>query len=242
MQHTYTITGMTCQGCAKKIEKALAKIESMTQIAVDLEKKELMLTMKDHVMLDELNKALEPLKKYKIHLQNDQIMNDPLPEKGLKTYWPLILVALYIVLGTLYLAWLKGDYSWMEWMPDFMGLFFLSFAFFKLLDLKGFAASYLSYDLPTKLWPTWGYIYPFVEVMLGGFYLFGLWPIWTNLITFLVMGVSIVGVIRSVVKKRKIQCACLGTGFNLPMSTVTIVEDTLMILMAGVMFWVNLIS
>lgn len=39
----------------------------------------------------------------------------------------------------------------------------------------------------------------------------------------------------SVTNKRKIKCACLGTGFNLPMSTVTIIEDGTMILMSAVM-------
>jgi hypothetical protein len=32
--------------------------------------------------------------------------------------------------------------------------------------------------------------------------------------------------------KRKIRCACLGAVFNLPMSTITIIEDGLMILMS----------
>jgi hypothetical protein len=64
-------------------------------------------------------------------------------------------------------------------------------------------------------------------------------PIWTNFITLLVMGISIIGVIQSVLQKRKIKCVCLGTGFNLPMSTVTIIEDGLMIAMAGVMLWAN---
>lgn len=53
------------------------------------------------------------------------------------------------------------------------------------------------------------------------------------------MGISIIGVIQSVLQKRKIKCVCLGTGFNLPMSTVTIIEDGLMIAMAGVMLWAN---
>ena len=37
------------------------------------------------------------------------------------------------------------------------------------------------------------------------------------------------GVIHSLVQKRKIQCACLGAVFQLPMSTITIIEDALMI-------------
>jgi hypothetical protein len=42
-------------------------------------------------------------------------------------------------------------------------------------------------------------------------------------------------VIRSLLARRKIQCACLGTFFDLPMSTVTLVEDALMAVMALVM-------
>jgi hypothetical protein len=51
------------------------------------------------------------------------------------------------------------------------------------------------------------------------------------------MGVSIIGVVRSVMNKRKIRCACLGAVFNLPMSTVTIIEDALMIVMSGAMIY-----
>jgi hypothetical protein len=48
----------------------------------------------------------------------------------------------------------------------------------------------------------------------------------------MVMGISSIGVIKSVLEKQKIKCACLGTVFNLPISTVTIVEDTVMVGMA----------
>lgn len=46
------------------------------------------------------------------------------------------------------------------------------------------------------------------------------------------MLVGLIGVTRSVLDKQQIQCACLGTGFNLPMSSVTIIEDATMLLMA----------
>lgn len=55
----------------------------------------------------------------------------------------------------------------------------------------------------------------------------------TNLVTLVVMVVSSIGVIQSLLNKRKIRCACLGTVFNLPMSTVTLVEDGLMVAMAA---------
>jgi hypothetical protein len=49
------------------------------------------------------------------------------------------------------------------------------------------------------------------------------------------MGFSSIGVIQSVLDKRKIRCACLGAVFNLPMSTVTIIENLLMVVMAAFM-------
>ena len=57
----------------------------------------------------------------------------------------------------------------------------------------------------------------------------------TNVVTLIVMSISIVGVLQSVLSKQKIQCACLGAVFNLPMSTVTIIEDALMIIMSATM-------
>jgi hypothetical protein len=70
---------------------------------------------------------------------------------------------------------------------------------------------------------------------LGVAYLTAFAPLATNAITLVVMGVSAVGVAKAIAAKRKIQCACLGTVFNLPMSKVTLIEDGLMILMAAAM-------
>jgi hypothetical protein len=116
-----------------------------------------------------------------------------------------------------------------------MACFFLVFSFFKLLDLKGFASTYAMYDLLAMNLPAYGYIYPFIELGLGLSYLTGLNPFVTNWATIVVMGFSSLGVVQSVLNKQKIRCACLGAVFNLPMSTVTIVEDFLMIGMAGTM-------
>ncbi len=116
-----------------------------------------------------------------------------------------------------------------------MGGFFLVFSFFKLLNLRGFAESYGMYDIVAKRWQGWGYTYPFVELALGAAFLIGFEPMITNAVTLLVMGLSIIGVLQSVLNKRKIKCACLGDVFNLPMSTITIIEDALMIGMSAFM-------
>ncbi|WP_417748583.1 MauE/DoxX family redox-associated membrane protein [Rosistilla oblonga] len=74
-----------------------------------------------------------------------------------------------------------------------------------------------------------------IEVALGIAYLLRFELFWTNTITLIVMSVGSVGVLRSLMQKRKIQCACLGTEFELPMTTVTLVEDVGMAAMAAIM-------
>ena len=118
-----------------------------------------------------------------------------------------------------------------------MAGFFIVFSFFKLLNIEGFANSYQMYDLVAAKWKPWGFIYPFVELALGILYLINVGPVATNMVTLIVLGVSSIGVIKSNLDKKKIKCACLGDVFNLPMSTVTIVEDLSMVAMAGIMLF-----
>lgn len=154
------------------------------------------------------------------------------------TYKPILLIFAYILVIASIPALQHESFHWMQAMNSFMAGFFLTFSFFKMLDLKGFADSYTMYDIVAKKIPKWGYVYAFIELGLGIAYATHFEPLLTNVVTLLVMTISIVGVLQSVFNKRKIQCACLGAVFNLPMSTVTIIEDALMIFMSGLMlFW-----
>jgi hypothetical protein len=149
----------------------------------------------------------------------------------LTTYKPLLIIGAFMAIVSALTA--NGNFH--AGMNHFMAGFFLIFSFFKFLDLKGFASSYAMYDLLAKKVPAYGYVYPFIELALGLSYLTGFNPFVTNWATVIVMGFSSIGVIQSVLNKQKIRCACLGAVFNLPMSTVTIVEDLLMVGMAGTM-------
>ncbi|MGC4002218.1 MAG: hypothetical protein QM811_03360 [Pirellulales bacterium] len=120
-------------------------------------------------------------------------------------------------------------------MRHFMGGFFVAFAFFKLLDLRGFADAYRMYDVVAERSPAYGFVYPFLELGLGIAYLADVAPTATNVATILLMGVGAIGVVRSLLRKQTIRCACLGTVFNLPMSTVTLIEDGGMLAMAATM-------
>ena len=162
-------------------------------------------------------------------------------EKKLVNYLPLILVISFILLVILGWEIFQGRFDLRESLRLFMGLFFLIFSFFKFLDWKGFAYAYAGYDIIAKHFLIYAYIYPIIEMILGFFFILNIFPIFTNIITIIVMSISSIGVIQTVLGKRKIHCACLGAVIKLPMTTVTIIEDVGMGLMALVMLvWIFL--
>ncbi|BFD46307.1 MAG: hypothetical protein DMENIID0002_09530 [Rickettsia endosymbiont of Sergentomyia squamirostris] len=172
--------------------------------------------------------SLIPIKEDTIPLSSN-LSNDN--ANWFKVYYPLLLIIGFIIIVTTFTS-SNSAVFFDSWMNTFMASFFIAFSFFKLLDIKGFAKSYSTYDILAIRWQLYAYIYPFLELILGLLYLTKFMPLYTNILTILLMGFSSIGVIKAVMNKKKIQCVCFGTIFNLPMSTITIVEDLGMIIMA----------
>ena len=241
MTHTYKVAGMTCGGCQAKVQGLLSKVTGAKNVVIDLVKGEATIEMDKHIAIDELKTVFKEFPKYQLSEASHQqqmvapISTEDEAKSWIETYKPILVIFGYIIGITLLVEYIHGDFFWMRWMSNFMAGFFLVFSFFKLLNLKGFAESYSMYDIVAKKWNGWGYVYAFTELGLGIAFLTGFNPILTNAITFIVMSVSIIGVLQSVANKRKIKCACLGAVFNLPMSIITIIEDLLMIGMSGIM-------
>jgi copper chaperone CopZ len=226
---------MTCSSCESKVKSGLLSLPDVTSAEVSKDKGTATISMEKHIALADLQKAIGgETGKYKITALHHSESAEQ-AKSWFVTYKPILLIFGYILIISIIAAYSEGAFDYMKAMNVFMAGFFLAFSFFKMLDLKGFAESYSTYDIVAKKMMGWGYIYAFIELGLGIAYASNFNPILTNIVTLLVMSISIIGVLQSVLSKKKIQCACLGAVFNLPMSTVTIIEDALMIVMSGVM-------
>jgi len=246
MTKEYAITGMTCNGCLAKVKRTINGIKEVQEVTIQLEYPQAKIVTNEALDLKEINRALKKAGNYAISEEYQEIVQAPLPkikkkeplaEKSIITYKPLILIVGFITVVTALSQYPFNEFSGMLWMRHFMAGFFIVFAFFKLLNLQGFANSYRMYDIVAAKWKAWGYAYPLVELALGLLYLLNIAPFFTNMLTVIVLGISSIGVIKSNLDKKKIKCACLGDVFNLPMSTVTIVEDLSMVAMAGAMLF-----
>lgn len=235
MNHTYQITGMTCEGCKKSVEETLSSLEGVVSVSVNLEKATADVVMEHHISAATLKKAL-PNKYQLTELESDNVFNQ-INEVSQKSKWkqlqPLFLIFSYLIVASLLLNLKEGN--WQSGMLDFMGLFYIVFSFFKFLDLKGFPESFQMYDPLARIIPFYGWIYPFLELGLGLMFLMR-WQIPLALaITLVVLGITTIGVTKSLMDKKSIRCACLGTALNLPMTEATFIENAIMIAMAVIM-------
>ncbi|MDB5210938.1 MAG: heavy metal transporter [Sediminibacterium sp.] len=234
---------MTCSSCQQKVQGLLSGIPGIKNVSIDLSSGKAEIEMDKHISTTALQAALKDYPKYQLSESLEipaakvySEMEEP-AKSWLATYRPLLLVFGYIVVLSLIGAGATTHFNVWAFMRVFMAGFFIAFSFFKMLDLNGFADSYSMYDIVAKKIRLWGYVYPFVELALGLSFVINFQPLIMNEITLVVMSVSIIGVLQSVFNKRKIKCACLGSVFNLPMSTVTIIEDSIMIAMSITMIF-----
>ena len=237
MKKTYTISGMTCNSCKATVNQNLNELQEIESVAVSLEKGEAIIFMTKNIEISKLQNVLPS----KFHIEEKVIKNSSnfLNESSseidqekskLQQLKPLFIILIYISVASVLMNFKSWNSS--EVMLDFMGLFYIVFSFFKMLDLKGFPESFSMYDPLAKRLPIYGWIYPFIETGLGLMLLMRFEIKIALIITLIVLGITTIGVTKTLLDKKSIRCACLGTALKLPMTEATFIENIIMIAMA----------
>jgi len=241
-----TIEGMHCGSCENKIRSALVSLEQISEASVSAKNGSAEIHTDTDINDDTVRDAITSAGDYRVtglqRIASESTKPSPSTTHHTTTadtppesLYPLILIVGFIAGVTLLIAWSTGNWRVEPMMRHFMAGFFIVFSFFKLLDPPGFVSAYRGYDLLARKSAAWAWAYPYVELMLGVMYLMAWMPMVTNIITLTLMLIGAIGVLKALLDKRAIRCACLGTALNLPMTKVTLVEDLTMALMAIVM-------
>jgi len=221
---------MHCAGCASTIERALSQVPGVVSVKVSLSNETAVIKGEAEagLLIDAVSKT-----GYEAALQLSEALPEldleALPSSDLKQLFPLFLIFFYIIVATLLMN--RSEITVAGFMYDFMGLFYIVFSFFKFLDYKNFPQTFAMYDPIAKAITAYGWVYPFIETALGLAFLLRV-ALFPSLITALIiLGATTVGVVRVLFIKSQIQCACLGTALQLPMTKATLIENSIMLLM-----------
>lgn len=236
MKQSFNLQGMTCTGCKASVEEKITTINKVSKVEADLSNATVTFNSNRKVTVEDLQKVLP--NKYTISEPKEQLdvkvnvlgENDKLIFQQL---YPLFLIFFFITSASILLS--INPWSTSDFMLNFMGLFYIVFSFFKFLDVKGFANSFKMYDPLAKRINGYGLVYPFIELTLGLLFLYRFQEEIALFVTIGVLGVTTVGVTKSLLSKQTIKCACLGSVLNLPMTKATFIENSIMIVMAIVM-------
>ena len=231
MKTTFKISGMTCNGCRSTVENKLSSLDGIDNVQVDLTNAEAIVYSKNPISFSLISNSLPS--KYKVIRNIPDQDNEIIKSNKIKQLKPLFIILGYISVTSILLNFRNWNST--NAMLDFMGLFYIIFSFFKILDIKGFSTSFKMYDPLAKKITIYGYIYPFIEILLGLMFLTRIEVNIALLITIIILGITSVGVTKTLLNKRTINCACLGTTLKLPMTEATFIENAIMITMAIVL-------
>ena len=227
-QLQYKISGMTCSSCVATVTKAIESIRNVKNVTVSLDPGLAIVESNEDVSIDVIHSVLPDKFSVKPFEYYEDVNADG-KESYLAKLFPLILILSYISLTSIIINFGR---SLDDLMMDFMGIFFIVFSFFKFLDYKSFPNSFAMYDPLAKALPLYGWIYPFIETILGLMFLFRFQLFTSIIITILLLSITTYGVVNVLKNKQTIQCACLGTAIKLPMTIATLIENGIMIIMA----------
>ena len=231
MKTTFKISGMTCNGCRSTVENKLSSLDGVDNAQVNLTNGEAIVYSKNPISFSLISNSLPS--KYKVIRNIPDQDNEIIKSNKIKQLKPLFIILGYISVTSILLNFRNWNST--NAMLDFMGLFYIIFSFFKILDIKGFSTSFKMYDPLAKKITTYGYIYPFIEILLGLMFLTRIEVNIALLITIIILGITSVGVTQTLLNKKTINCACLGTTLKLPMTEATFIENAIMIIMAIVL-------
>ena len=235
MSQIFQIQGMTCLGCADTIQTRLRKESEIISAEVSFENEELILESNIPVSGEYIDSIISNLGNYNIKNQNASMFSKFIAHLNSKK--PVLLALTVVIVSSISLQTPFQDFDLDNWFITYMGLFFMLFSFLKLLNVRGFSVTFSRYDLLGRNVRGFAVSYPFLEFCLGIAFLTHSLLVIANIATLIFMISQCIGVTNVLRKREIIQCACLGTSINLPVSYLTLIENLVMVSMSSYMLF-----
>jgi Methylamine utilisation protein MauE len=228
MNLKFSIDGITCYKCVINLKNILSQSSlsnAIEDMNIDSDFKHLHLRLKESsqdttVTNNLLNQVLKD-SKFQIH-----DINDPTKNIGwFEQYKSIILIFFVSLVAELILQrYFHHRYQ------VFMSFWLILFAMPKLNDLQGFAKQFRKYDLLAQKSVFYAFIFPFIELFAGLAHLNSDVDHSLSYLILTILSITSLSVIKVMLEKKDIKCACLGSSSKMKIGFVTLLENILMII------------
>ena len=217
------IKGVICYSCVNKVKTIYKNTNlEIEDINIDSNFQIINFRLPNDSSLD-IKKLNQILKGTKYELNQDQKSK---LDNFVNPYFGIILIAIVA-----FVAELTIRKYFHHSFQVFMAFWLILFGILKVQNLAGFDTMFRKYDLLAKNIPYYSYFFAFTELALGLLYLNDKIDHRIGYFAILIFSVTSVSVIKTILSKKKIKCACLGANSQMKVGYVTLVENLLMIVM-----------
>lgn len=157
----------------------------------------------------------------------------PDPREG-ETYQPVIAIFAVTFLMAMTTSWaMLESLSVIRVAELFIAFSMCALGIQKLQNLKSYATGFVQYDLLAQRYVPYAYVYAFIEAGGGILMLAGLFTWVVAPIVLLASSIGAISVFKAVyIEKRDLKCACVGGDSSVPLGSISLTENLMMMAMA----------
>jgi glutaredoxin len=163
-----------------------------------------------------------------------RFLGKPVRDAEALTYAPVVAIFAMAAAMALAASWaVSGALLTVRAAEWFIAIAMCLLALQKLRDVESFAPQFLGYDLLAQRWVPYARLYPWLEGLAGVLMIAGALH-WLSIPIALFIGViGAVSVFYAVyIQKRELKCACVGGNSSVPLGSVSMTENVMMVGMA----------
>ncbi|QQS39238.1 hypothetical protein IPM62_01315 [Candidatus Woesebacteria bacterium] len=141
---------------------------------------------------------------------------------------PLVVILTIVFLTTFLFSardYARGTLIETKVLSSLLGSAMLVFGSLKMFDVKGFAQGFSKYDLIAQRYEIYGFLYPFLQVVLALAFLLDLALVSVGFTTFLLFSISTTGILAKLMKGENEVDVGLGTYIPVPLSYFSLIES-----------------
>lgn len=234
MTHSYSTTIIDDNTEQLLIKNTLKEISNIQEIHFPLENRRISLTLKSYISIEKINKFLKE-KGLEFQLVKQLDVHPDFTEDGETTGkifkdLGILLIAIFILI--LIYSSFTGFNDLNYLIRIYFGSLLFIFGILKLSKFLDFAESHQRYDIISKHFVLYAYLYPFIEITLGVFLILNFHIIISYLFLIFILFLRILSVLHSIVFGKRVEYAYLDGVLKIRISYATIFIDSTIIVFA----------